>query len=350
MNRRSLFLSTLVLCLSLPALVFGQAVSPLVPLDDLGPRPYAWGHFGGLYADGSNTMPPEHAAAGAGLARMIQPLDTQGNPSPDGRIVMLIVGSRNTARTVCNDLEAGCEPGSLTALAASDSRVNRAVTILTAGRTDIDPSVYRLPNFPIFDTIATSILAPAGVTEAQVQVAWLQLTHPAPIAPLPIQYADAYDLKRDISNTIDSMKVRYPNLRIAYLSSREYGGYATTTSGNPEPYAYETGFGNRWVIVGQIDQVRTGFNTDTARLGDLDYRTGKAPWLAWGPYLWANGTTPRQDGLTWQRDDFEADGQTLSAQGARKSASLLFRFLRLEPTAQPWLWSVSPQKARGARH
>jgi hypothetical protein len=78
---------------------------------------------------------------------------------------------------------------------------------------------------------------------------------------------------------------------------------------------------------GQIAQIRTGFNTDPARLGDLDYRTGRAPWLAWGPYLWANETSPREDGLTWQPSDFEADGETLSAQGARKSASLLLRFV-----------------------
>jgi hypothetical protein len=46
--------------------------------------------------------------------------------------------------------------------------------------------------------------------------------------------------------------------------------------------------------LGQVDQIRTGFNIDPARLGDLDYRTGNAPWLAWGPYLWANGALPRE--------------------------------------------------------
>ena len=37
--------------------------------------------------------------------------------------------------------------------------------------------------------------------------------------------------------------------------------------------AYESGFANRWVVLGQIDQIRTGSNTDPARLGHLDYRT-----------------------------------------------------------------------------
>jgi hypothetical protein len=294
-------------------------------------------------------MPPEHLAAGTAIAQAIQPLDTNGTPSPQGRIVLLALGGSNTARTICSDLIGRCEAGSLAAQTASDPRVNRAVTILSAGRTNIDPSVYRLPTFPIFDTIVDSVLTPAGVTEAQVQVVWLQLARTDPVAPLPIQWSDAYDLKRDIAVTIQSIKARYPNLRIAYLSSREYGGYATTPW-NPEPYAYEGGFANRWVIVGQIDQVRTGFNTDPARLGDLDYRTNSAPWLAWGPYLWANGTSPRADGLTWQRSDFEADGETLSAAGARKSASLLLRFLRTEPTTQTWFWREPPVKGRAARH
>ena len=34
-----------------------------------------------------------------------------------------------------------------------------------------------------------------------------------------------------------------------------------------------------------------------------------APWAAWGPYLWANGTEPRSDGLTWPREDFTGGGQ-----------------------------------------
>jgi len=348
MNVRSLFISAAVLSLALPAVAFDR-VSPLVPLNDLGPRPYAWGHFGGLYENGSNSIPPDHAAAGAAMAQTIRPLDTNGNAAPDGRIVMLAFGGRNTARTICNDFEGRCEAGSLTAQVAADPRVNRAVTILPAGRANIDSSVYRLPTFPIFETIRDSVLTPAGVSEAQVQVVWLQLARSNPIAPLPIQWADAYDLKIDISGAITSMKIRYPNLRIAYLSSREYGGYATTTW-SPEPFAYETGFSNRWVVLGQISQIRTGFDSDPARLGDLNYKTGAAPWLAWGPYLWANGTSAREDGLTWQRGDFEADGETLSAQGAHKSASLLFRFLRIEPTAQPWFWSTSPLKAHAARH
>jgi hypothetical protein len=78
--------------------------------------------------------------------------------------------------------------------------------------------------------------------------------------------------------------------------------------------------------------MRTGSFWDT-RIGDLNYDRGSTPWIAWGPYLWANGTTPRSDGLTWTPEDFQPNGKTLSEQGAAKGAALLYQFLLHEPTA-----------------
>lgn len=50
---------------------------------------------------------------------------------------------------------------------------------------------------------------------------------------------------------LNKLKQKFPNLRIACLSSRIYGGYATTHL-NPEPYAYESAFVVRWLIQDQI--------------------------------------------------------------------------------------------------
>ena len=94
---------------------------------------------------------------------------------------------------------------------------------------------------------------------------------------------------------------RFPNLRIVFLSSRIYGGYATGRL-NPEPYAYESAFAVQGLITRQI-------KGDAALNPDVERGVLRAPVLVWGPYLWADGETLRKaDGLVWQRTDFGEDG------------------------------------------
>ncbi|MPZ13231.1 MAG: hypothetical protein GEU73_02180 [Chloroflexi bacterium] len=73
---------------------------------------------------------------------------------------------------------------------------------------------------------------------------------------------------------------------------------------------------------------------------DLNYDPKRgpvgAPWLAWGPYLWADGLTVRSDGLTWQCEDFRNDGTHPSDSAQRKVAELLLNFLVTDPMAREW--------------
>jgi lysophospholipase L1-like esterase len=52
--------------------------------------------------------------------------------------------------------------------------------------------------------------------------------------------------------------------------------------------------------------------------------------------LWADGLTPRQDGLIWECDDFRDDGTHPSPKGRQKVATLLLDFFKTELTTQPW--------------
>ena len=113
---------------------------------------------------------------------------------------------------------------------------------------------------------------------------------------------------------------RFPNLRIAYISSRIYAGYASTPL-NPEPYAYESAFVVRWLIQDQIK----------------GNRMPKLPVLLWGPYLWADGEKGRKiDDLVWKPEDLGPDGTHPSDSGRRKVAELLLRFVKTDPTAKVW--------------
>lgn len=327
----------LALLISLPA-----RADHLIPLNDLGNRDYHWGYIGGLWDNGGNEMEPGHLANGLRRAGLIQPLDANGKPSPNGKIVFMSAGFGETA-TIFD---------SLMPMAASDARVNHdSLVFVNAAHENFDFASWAWPFLTNYNRIKTDVLLPAGVTEKQVQVAWVQMVTNSPLdPPLPIQYADAYRLKQGFAMALRSMKERYPNLQVAYLSSRVYGGYSTT-NWNPEPYAYENGLTVRWMVVGQQIMMRQAGEYWDTRIGDLNYEKGVAPWISWGPYLWANGTTPRSDGLTWERDDFRMDGETLSEQGAQKAATLLFDFLLHEPTAANWFLSGTlPAKARVAKH
>ncbi len=115
---------------------------------------------------------------------------------------------------------------------------------------------------------------------------------------------------------------------LVYLSPRTYGGYATTRL-NPEPYAYESGFAVKWLIEDQL-KGKAGLNHDAAK--------GKvvAPWLSWGPYLWANGEKKNADGLMYLKGDYGPDGTHPTAQGQRKVGEALLRFFKSDATTKPW--------------
>jgi hypothetical protein len=127
--------------------------------------------------------------------------------------------------------------------------------------------------------------------------------------------------------------VRYPNLLLVFISSRVYGGYSTT-DWNPEPYAYEEGFSVRWAIESQINEMRGQLADSHA--GTLNYAKKAAPVILWGPYLWANGTTPRTDGFFWDRADFEPDGVHPSQSGETKVAGMLLNFFKTSQYTRCW--------------
>lgn len=65
----------------------------------------------------------------------------------------------------------------------------------------------------------------------------------------------------------------------------------------------------------------------------------KAPWLAWGPYMWADGTTPRSDGLTWVCSDFQSDGTHPASSARQKVAQMLLNFFKSDSTTT---WFLNP--------
>jgi len=178
-------------------------------------------------------------------------------------------------------------------------------------------------------------LKEVGFSAGQVQVAWIKQAraNPESLGEFP-RHAQA--LRDNMAVIVQKLKQRFPNLRIAYLSSRIYAGYAITPL-NPEPYAYESAFAVRWLIQDQIDG-KGHLSFDHAQ-GDV-----KAPLLLWGPYLWADGVKGRKvDDLVWKREDLAGDGTHPSPSGQRKVAELLLRFFKTDATAKTWFVKRTPR-------
>jgi hypothetical protein len=77
--------------------------------------------------------------------------------------------------------------------------------------------------------------------------------------------------------------------------------------------------------------MRTGVIDPLA--GDLS--PSVAPILIPEPYFWANGLTPRSDGLTWLSSDY-TDGKHPSVSGSTKVVDLMMNYFKASPFSQCW--------------
>lgn len=292
--------------------------SKLRPLNDLTAEKYQE-HDRGLYPGGTNDRPAAHEKAGLELARRVRPLSVAGQPDAAGKVVLLSVGMSNTSQvseTFGRQL-------------AKDGGRNPALVFVNGAQGGMTARAIRYPKDNVtgtryWNTIDDRLKA-AGVTPAQVQAVWMKQADAGPREGFPAYAETLCDEMEDIARVVSE---RFPNARLMYLSSRTYGGYATTPL-NPEPYAFESGLAVRWLIQRQLAG-KAGLNFDAAK-GPV-----QAPWLSWGPYLWAAGTTKNAAGLSYEREDFAPDGTHPAPSGQQKVAAEMLRFFRTDPATRPW--------------
>lgn len=290
----------------------------MVPVNDLGIRTYK-GYLGGLYPKGANNPPPRHLAAGIDIAaNQVKPLDSAGAVDlANGKIVFISVGMSNTTD----------EFSVFVPLANADPAKNPQLVIVDGAQGGQDASKWIDPNAATWTTV-NSRLATASVTPAQVEVAWVKqaLADPNALGAFP---KHAQILQSDLEAVARNLKTNYPNIKVTYFSSRTRAYTNDPTTLNPEPFAYESAFSVRWSIEDQLNGA-----------GNLNFDPNKgvvvAPWMAWAPYLWADGTNPRSDGFTWLCSDLESDFTHPSTTGRNKVAHELLAFFKTHPTATPW--------------
>jgi len=265
----------------------------LLPLTDMGSQRYR-GYRGGLYPGGVNRPSAKYLKKGLAAARQVRPIN--------GKIVLLSIGMSNTST----------EFSAFKRSSDKDPQRNANVVVVDGAQEGFDAT--NVNSKPAYWDNVDGRLAAADVSASQVQAVWLKEAIAGEHRRFP---KDAKALQASLRKIINTMRFRYPKLKLVYLSSRTYGGYAIT-GWNPEPAAYDGGYAVRGVIQDRIN-------------GKL-----KGMWVGWGPYLWTDGLAGRSDGLQWTCDDVEADGTHPSRSGVTKVVSLLTTFFKTDPTTKRW--------------
>jgi len=286
------------------------------PLDDAAGPPYLGAYPLGLYAGGTNTPPPAHLALALGAAANVVPRDASGAADPDGLIGFIAIGMSNTNQEFAT-FERNEDPSPLR---------NGRVVILDTAQGGQSAEIIMDPTVPYWDLVDDRVAA-AGLDANQVQVAWLKEADGAvSVFTFP---AHAETLEKHLRAIVQNLKDTFPMLQLCYVSSRIYGGYNSNPA-RSEPLSFETAFAYRNLIDAQA-------SGDPALNADPGAGVVEAPVLLWGPYLWANGTTPRaSDGLTWDLADYEGDFVHPGPSGEAKVAALLAGFFTSDTTATPW--------------
>jgi hypothetical protein len=298
--------------------------NPLVPISDLGTNTYLGAEEGGLYANGSNSRPSDDDSYGVGLAQGIQPLDSNGNPSPTGKYVMVAIGLSAPQQLF----------DEFVSLTSGDTSLNPSLVIVNGATGGATANLLTNSTSAFWAVIPNNYLPNAGVTAKQVVAAWVNDVDGGPSGTFP---TDMTNLQSQLETISQILLTTFPNIKVAYFSSFNYTGYSNGVADlDPEPYAYESGFAVKNAIQDQLNG-NANLNYNPA-LGPV-----LAPWMSWGPYYWTNGMIPRSDGLVWTCQDSKSDGTHPSNPVGRiKAATQLLNFFKTDDTATPWV--LAPPK------
>jgi hypothetical protein len=205
------------------------------PLNEYQPGQLYLGVYPGLLYDNSNRAPSDHDADGRLAAARVQPLDSTGSPSPQGKIVVIGIGMSNWNIELCaGGLNPSvCTPQSFISAANASSRVNKESLVVVdcaipgqVANTWLDDSFLNY-------SACKKTLENIGLTEAQVQVVLYKDANPQPKRSLKPStrcskdfVTDACMYERFLGQTARFLKTRYANIQQMFLHSRIYAGYA----------------------------------------------------------------------------------------------------------------------------
>ncbi len=381
-----------------------------------------------FYITTSNPAGASQDTIGRAFAALIQPIDgTTGLYDGTGNAVLLSLGMSNASDEWCgvgtdmgNDGDdnlcgsptySGKPPSAYSFMqeAAKQTGLNSSLVIVNGAISSQEACDYTLwsatqtlPPYCTaiptgvngaarvdYDAILTDQLSPhvPELYENQVQAIWLkeadvlivQESGQSGIGSLGCTgcIPDPYNLETNFGNIVRATKHRYPNLRIIFLTSRSYGGF-TNFKPTHEPYAYEGGFANKWLVKAQIDQMNNGGCVVDTDAEDLNYlytpasnctasAAPEAVWVIWdrlpsteslagSTYIWAftpgenEDIYPNSNNTIWpyngqnpstctppETNSYFRDGQHPNDCGINQvGGTLLLNYFLTSPYTNPW--------------
>lgn len=244
---------------------------------------YYMGYQAGLYPGGTNILSGPHLKSGKTIAQGIKPLDGDGNVNyGDGAVLIVSFGPSVPGHIFNKFVQHIRDPSVNYNLNPCVDAVN-----LCIGGKDISYGTDDSTADDYWSDLVSNVEA-IGYTAEQVQIGWMYFNAKG-LTEEPV-FPDNSILMKDLFvKFINKSKEYFPNLKIMYVSSRHWGGYADTTLTEyyslAEPASYQNSWTVKWLIEEQIN------NTNPL----LQYRGAnpKAPYLLWGPNFWCDGNIRR---------------------------------------------------------
>jgi len=275
---------------------------------------------GGLYPGGTNERPEAHLSQCIDKVLQIQPLDINGVPSENGKVVMVGIGASNPMTEFQKFIE----------LSSAYAPVNDNLSIVNAclGGQGIQKM------FNISDNYWTGVLGKLdseGFSPEQVQVIWIEQDNTnsfdTTFPSAPNALADDFQLLLVVIKTL------FPNVQITYVTARAYAGYADPIDiGISGGLLYPRDYLNGWALKFLVEKIIThapGYESAGP--------SAQVPLVTWGSYHWTDGSTPRLDGLYLDCEiDVSPDGLHLAGPGETKMGQQLFNFFSTDTTAMYW--------------
>jgi hypothetical protein len=283
-----------------------------VPLNDLGTNTYK-GYVGGLYPNGVNSPKNQYATDLLSASTQIIPLDTFGNAVSNGKIVFISLGGSTGGNTM-QVLKKKTDTSILT---------NPKLKLLNCnnGYGSASLNSIETPTDPYWDHV-TKILTGAKSSYKQVQVIYLETDDSSKSVTWP---GRPNLVKNDLENCLRVFKHKFKNIKLVYVLGRTRT-FGTQRPWNREPSPYYFGWGCKWAIEDQINNVP-----------GTEYKGPNAvmPMLTWGFYEWADITPRKTDNFYWLPTE-TTDGLHANDRGLDTLATRFKNFLLTDPYAGTW--------------